>query len=315
MRLGLRRFLRGFRGVGDGRLRVGGGGGGGGGVFLVRSGSLRGGFLRRLSRHPVGRGLGLERDGGGEALGGGALEPRVDVVVGVVAGFEVVEVRGAELPSVAAREGRGRGCRAGAGGRVSGGSGEGTRREAREGSGNGGCSASRGWAARPRAPLLHLERHGGRVTAGMPRRAVAATTLCCVSIGRLASRPTRRDARAADTPERAPSRARATPRRATSACRRGRRARACAPPPRRGLARVFNFDVFKFEVRLAGFSEGNVGKMLATVCRRFKIPDRSARGSVFFFPSSSSSQIAIDRARRRETRGERVRGSSIFEVV
>ena len=156
------------------------------------------------------------------------------------------------------------------GGGCRGGAGEGQRRE-RGGDATGraggvgkrgmfgvagvGCASSR---TSPPSRTSWRTRHRG-----MPRRAVAATTLCCVSIGRLARRPTRRDARAADTPERAPSRARATPRRATSACRRGRRARACAPPPRRGLARVFNFDVFKFEVPLAGFSEGNVGKTLA----------------------------------------------------
>ena len=180
---------------------------------------------------------------------------------------------------------------------VSGGSGGGTGRDAREGSGNRGDSASREWAARLRAPLFHLERHGGRVAAGTPRGAVAATTLCCVSIGRRARRPTRRDARAADTPERAPSRDRATPRRATSACRRGRRARACAPPPRLGLARVFNFDVFKFKCPAC---RGERWNRRPTVCRGFKIPDRSEEA--FFFQGDT---FTFSRRARREARSAR----------
>ena len=174
--------------------------------------------------------------------------------------------------------GWGRGSTWGRGGRGSA-EGAGAGRDGTPGGiGNRGDAASREWAARLRAPLFHLERHGGRVAAGTPRGAVAATTLCCVSIGRRARRPTRRDARAADTPERAPSRDRATPRRATSACRRGRRARACAPPPRLGLARVFNFDVFKFKCPAC---RGERWNRRPTVCRGFKIPDRSEEA--FFF--------------------------------
>ena len=168
----------------------------------------------------------------------------------------------------------------GARGRVSGGSGEGTRRDAREGSGNGGCSASRGWDARPRAPLLHLERHGGRVTGGCRVELLLQRLSAAFQSGdSRAARPVEMHAR--------PILPSAPPRvlvrhpgvRRVRVVAAGVRARV--PRRRAAASPVFSTSMFSSsKCHSQVFPRGTLEKRWPTVCRRFKIPDR---GAFFFF--------------------------------
>ena len=189
----------------------------------------------------------------------------------------------------------------GARGRVSGGSGEGTRRDAREGSGNGGCSASRGWDARPRAPLLHLERHGGRVTGGCRVELLLQRLSAAFQSGdSRAARPVEMHAR--------PILPSAPPRvlvrhpgvRRVRVVAAGVRARV--PRRRAAASPVFSTSMFSSsKCHSQVFPRGTLEKRWPTVCRRFKIPDRGA----FFFHGD----IFKTSEERREPRGERA-----FEV-
>ena len=259
------------------RVRAGGGGGSGARRFPSPPWPLRGGFLRRPPRQPVGRGLGPERDGVARPL----VAPRT---TRRRRGQHRRRLRslspscpGRRTP-ISSPRGGGGGRRWGrAGERVSGGRGGGTGRDAGRDRKQGRC-ASR---------LCGKCFARGLVSNAMAdaRRGNAARSCCCNdSLLRFvrdarAARPVV-DARAAELPpERAPSRDRATPRRATSACRRGRRARARVYRRRAlGLARVFNFDVFKFKCPAC---RGERWNRRPTVCRGFKIPDRSEEA--FFF--------------------------------
>ena len=264
---------------------------------------------------PVGRGLGLERDGGGEALGGGALEPRVDVVVNIVAGFEVVEVRGAELPSVAAGVGGG-GRRGGAGG-------EGQRRErGRDGTGRREGSETGEMQRRGsgRRVFAHLSSISNAMADASPRERREELLL-----QRLSAAFQSGDARAARPVEMhaRPILPSAPPRvivrhpgvRRVRVVAAGVRARV----PRRRASASPVFSTLTFSSSSARHVEGNVGIAGPRSVEGLKFPIVPKRrfffqGDIFTF-SRCARREARSARRRTSARRRRVRGSSVFEGV